>query len=655
MNCIFICLFNNKEYLKLLNLLLESIFIHNDLYGIEILIYTNTYFMNKIKQSHLMYPFIKFEVNDTYNDVNLACKSRLDLFYLNSINRYEKILYLDTDILIKNDLQEVFDLCEDELLYVLEEGIVNDTRNFYGISLFNSIEFEEHKGKTAFTSGIMLFKNCDKIKSFFNIVRDDIIKRPYNFNCYDQPYIVYNAFIYQIYNNQSLKNVAVNLNNDINSKYTIHHFPGNPGYHVKKITVMSDFMYQLKESYISNAIEKTKYFISQKLLPIISQCNELIEGNIFMDHHTNKFSDTFILKVKNICNLLLNKQIKNVCEIGFNSGFSTLLMLICNSNVKIKCFDLGEHSYTIPCYQAIKEIYGDRVELIIGDSTKTLPIYVSQFGYDKFDLIHIDGGHETEVATSDIQHSLKLSRYGTILIMDDYDFENLKILWDKYINEYNLKKIVINEYNSPHHDIRYIGYNFDLYLSCTVDLIQQLNQKDNFGYDLKSYLTNERIGYLKNIWNIVNNEKTKSIMLIGEDRLFVSLFILLSNPDINVSWNSLKINDEMNEEINKKVILIKNNISISSALDLLNRFDFVYGNNLSYEKIFEVINIDSKQYIEEYYLIIFEYISNYINSSVLLIENYKQNKETQFLFDSFCEFYHLKCKKINDYQMICIK
>ena len=138
-------------------------------------------------------------------------------------------------------------------------------------------------------------------------------------------------------------------------------------------------------------------------------------------------------------------------EIGFNSGFSTLLMLLTNPNIHITCFDLGEHKYSMPCYEKIKETFGERINIIIGDSTKTIQNYNGVF-----DLIHIDGGHSTEVASCDIINSYRLSKPGTILIMDDYDFHNLHELWDSYINKYKLKPLDINVYNSPHHDIKYV-------------------------------------------------------------------------------------------------------------------------------------------------------------------------------------------------------
>jgi len=149
--------------------------------------------------------------------------------------------------------------------------------------------------------------------------------------------------------------------------------------------------------------------------------------------------------------MVLNKNIKKVMEIGFNAGFSSLLMLLTNPNIYITCFDLGEHNYVIPCYNKLKKTFGNRINIIIGDSTETLKNV-----YDIYDVIHIDGGHTTEIANSDIINAYRLSKQGTIIIMDDYDFHNLHNLWNRYIIQYNLKKLHINVYYSPHHDIKYV-------------------------------------------------------------------------------------------------------------------------------------------------------------------------------------------------------
>ena len=453
MNCIFCCVFNQEKYVDMLLLLLESIFIYGNLHeDTNILVYTSTPFMNTIKKSHLFNnEKMKFEINDTYNNIDKACKARLDLFNLPSVKNYNRILYLDTDILVKDDINRVFDVCKEDILYVLEEDEIDHAADFYGKSLFGN-EINSYTDKTAFTSGILLFNNCEKIKDLFNKINEDIMKRPHSFSCFDQPYIVYNAFKYNLYNNKNLKSLVVNNDVNIHSDKVIHHFPGGPGIYHHKIDAMTIFLNSIKDFTITNNINETKAYIDRNLLPIVRHCGEKHEGNIFMTHHTTSYTSTFINKAKNISNLVLNKNIKNVMEIGFNSGFSTLLMLVSNPNMCISCFDLGEHSYTKLCFDKLKETFGNRINIQLGDSIKTL-----QNVNDKYDLIHIDGGHSTEVATSDIINSHRLSKQGTILIMDDYDFPNLHTLWDSYIVKYDLKKLHINIYNSPHHDIKYVS------------------------------------------------------------------------------------------------------------------------------------------------------------------------------------------------------
>jgi len=452
MKCIFICVFNQEKYVDMFYLLLESIFIYGNLdNNTNILVYTSTRFMRLIKQSCLFdNKKIFFEINDTYNDIDTSCKARLDLFKLNSVNKYEKILYLDTDILIKNDINIVFDICKNDILYVLEEGEIQSETDYWGRTLFGD-EVNNYSDKTAFTSGILLFNNCQNIKFLFDKINEDIINRCFYFSCYDQPYIVYNAFKYNLYDNKSLLSFCVNNDYNIYSDKIIHHFPGGPGVYSRKIETMTVFLNDIKEYTISINIEKTKLYIYENLIPIIKNCGELLEGNIFMLHQTCEFTDFYINKIKNVSSILLNKNIKNVMEIGFNSGFSTLLILISNPNLHISCFDLGEHKYTIPCYMKIKETFGDRINIIIGDSREILKNV-----HDKYDLIHIDGCNLNEVAEIDIINSYRLSKKGTILIMDDYDFSNLHNLWDKYIYVYNLKPLNINLYDSPHHIIRYV-------------------------------------------------------------------------------------------------------------------------------------------------------------------------------------------------------
>lgn len=251
--CIFICVFNQEKYIELFYLLVKSIRLYGNLIDTDILVYTSTLFMNKIKQSFLYNDQMKFVLNNSYNTVDQACKARLDLFQFKSISKYNKILYLDTDIIIKNDINKLFDIVDEDILYVLEEGTIDDTRDYWGKTLFGK-ELDTYE-KPAFTSGIMLFNNCEKIKVLFGKIKEDIIARPYYGTYFmDQPYIVYNAFKYNLYNNQVLKKFAINNNFDINSDIIIHHFPGGPGIYEYKLFHMNVFLNKLNNDRFKNKI-----------------------------------------------------------------------------------------------------------------------------------------------------------------------------------------------------------------------------------------------------------------------------------------------------------------------------------------------------------------------------------------------------------------
>ena len=120
-----------------------------------------------------IFPHLVFEINDTYDTVEKACKARLDLFNFCG-DRYAKFLYLDTDILIRRDLRIIFTLCEKDKLYVLEElSIHNDDSWYGGYTLFGDSR-HSYEDPSAFSSGIMLFNNSPFIKKLFEDITNDI-------------------------------------------------------------------------------------------------------------------------------------------------------------------------------------------------------------------------------------------------------------------------------------------------------------------------------------------------------------------------------------------------------------------------------------------------------------------------------------------------
>jgi predicted O-methyltransferase YrrM len=195
-----------------------------------------------------------------------------------------------------------------------------------------------------------------------------------------------------------------------------------------------DFIDLETKENIEKNIKETKNFINEHLLPIINSTGEKLEGNIFMLHETTTYTNAFFDKQVNFILASSKQNVNNVLEIGFNAGFSALLMLISNPNLKITCVDICSHKYTLLCFNKMKEIFGDRINILCGSSVDVLPRLIG----NQYDMIHIDGCHLVNIAEIDIKNSLKLCKSGTILIMDDTDNIELLKVWLKYSFSYKL-------------------------------------------------------------------------------------------------------------------------------------------------------------------------------------------------------------------------
>lgn len=111
--------------------------------------------------------------------------------------------------------------------------------------------------------------------------------------------------------------------------------------------------------------------------------------------------------------------IKNVLEIGFNSGHSSELMLRTNPLLSITSFDLGKHAYTAVAKEYIDKRYPLRHVLLLGNSMKSVPAFHHMHPDVKFDLIFIDGGHDYITAKADLVNCRHLAHTNTLVVMDD--------------------------------------------------------------------------------------------------------------------------------------------------------------------------------------------------------------------------------------------
>ncbi|MFC1670397.1 class I SAM-dependent methyltransferase [Spirochaetota bacterium] len=143
--------------------------------------------------------------------------------------------------------------------------------------------------------------------------------------------------------------------------------------------------------------------------------NKLLKKYKIVEGHTNLFPE----RHKCLVDLVKSNKIKNIAEIGFNAGHSSITFLLNNKKAKLWSFDLCTHKYYYESKKYIKSIFKDRFNITCGNSLKTVPQFYKDNPDFKFDLIHIDGGHLGEIPKKDIMNMVKLSHKDTLILVDD--------------------------------------------------------------------------------------------------------------------------------------------------------------------------------------------------------------------------------------------
>lgn len=177
-------------------------------------------------------------------------------------------------------------------------------------------------------------------------------------------------------------------------------------------------------------IEVHKQLSENALKTSIENAVKSVEGNIA--DVPKQTSDYY--------NLSRTLQPKFICEIGFNAGHSACAFLFGSPRANYLGFDLGSnpspvlpnishgrHNYTNSSIAIIKQQFNattdenDKINVIIGDSTQTVPIFHELNPNFRCDVIHIDGGHFGNVPVSDLKNMALLSKEdgSTVVLLDD--------------------------------------------------------------------------------------------------------------------------------------------------------------------------------------------------------------------------------------------
>lgn len=203
MNLVYACVFYNADYIRLLELLLLSLRFYSKM-GFDILILTSEGFHDRILALSQRFSMpLRVHCLPCTTIFEAAC-ARLHIFEWPELDKYTKLLYLDTDILIRRDLTPLFQI-DTEGLYGIPSGTLKSPH--FGGQFF---DFSKTDAATpGLNSGTLLFKNSTNIKHLFaNILRHcsehTSSGKPLPY-ALDQPFINYHAFRAGLCNTSVLK------------------------------------------------------------------------------------------------------------------------------------------------------------------------------------------------------------------------------------------------------------------------------------------------------------------------------------------------------------------------------------------------------------------------------------------------------------------
>jgi Methyltransferase domain len=162
----------------------------------------------------------------------------------------------------------------------------------------------------------------------------------------------------------------------------------------------------------------------KRINDIVRETGERLEGNVFYPDLDERFSINPPAEVlaparRNVWRAVRFKE--RMLEVGVNAGHGALLALSSNPKLEYYGVDILTHGYTVDCVDFLKGEFPGRVHLFPGDSREVLPWLAERRGEVSFDLIHVDGGHTSEVCLSDMTYAVRMGRglKGRHLLLDD--------------------------------------------------------------------------------------------------------------------------------------------------------------------------------------------------------------------------------------------
>jgi hypothetical protein len=220
-------------------------------------------------------------------DVWDAYCARTKIMNYSEIDNYDKILYLDIDILFVNPIKPIFDLeIEDTVIYAKEEGVFD---NLHAHNFLENTGLD--KNRPAFSSAVLLFKNSSEMRRMWDIIINHMTefkKNPNYMDCFfDQPFICANFYMHGNFDNKLIDKFTINAAygcewkwiNDpvITPELVIMHCPVASGF---KIEVMTKFWNLINPPIVEDILKSGHTLVSaERLENLRTQCIKFKKSN----------------------------------------------------------------------------------------------------------------------------------------------------------------------------------------------------------------------------------------------------------------------------------------------------------------------------------------------------------------------------------------
>ena len=240
---IYLGVFFDRYYVNLLSLCLKSLVRFGNIPAdTDILVFTSYDLAPDVETAVRKIPLsIRVESLTEIITLRDAFGQRLSMPEYVDIFQYERILCLDTDILIGSSIERLFSTpLKDDTVYAMKNGYLNHECFCKGFFDFDVVDGDI----SSVNSGVYLFKPSQTMKTLFATMHTDFKSQRVPGAFTDQSYFAYHLFINRCYDNEFLNEfIGCEFKEGCPSK-PIYHFIGpNAGEVRPKLDIMNDVFY----------------------------------------------------------------------------------------------------------------------------------------------------------------------------------------------------------------------------------------------------------------------------------------------------------------------------------------------------------------------------------------------------------------------------